>query len=97
MFKKILVCSDGSEHALQAAAIAAQIAARFDSRVLIINVISQQMEPVLLAIGAGPVSWDTADNAFVHAQEDIEGRTGVVFRKGRHSIWLHPGARTCGG
>ena len=81
MLNKILVCSDGSEHAMHAASIAAEVAAKFGSQISIINVITQQMEPVLLAMDAGPISWNTADEAFEQSQQDIERRTGEVFEK----------------
>src|SRR5579884_2603038 len=38
MFSKILVCSDGSEHALKAAEAAAAIAARFASKIVLVTV-----------------------------------------------------------
>src|ERR1044071_7422652 len=81
MFSKILICTDGSEHAIHAAEAAADIAKKFGSEVLMINVLTHVMEPALLAIDAGPASWDSAEEAYEKAQADIEGRTSAIFQR----------------
>lgn len=43
MFKTILLATDGSDHATKAAAIAADLAARYDARLVIVTVLSRTM------------------------------------------------------
>lgn len=81
MFNTILVCTDGSEHAIHAAKMAAELASKFDSKVVMLSVLTHIMEPVFLAVDAGPASWNSAEEAYEKAQEDIEQRTGAVFAK----------------
>ena len=45
MFSKILICSDGSENALSAARAAGQIALKFGSEVIVLNVFDPSMVP----------------------------------------------------
>jgi nucleotide-binding universal stress UspA family protein len=81
VFAKILVCSDGSEHAIRAAETAVEIALKFGSQVTIINVLTHVMEPALLALDAGPASWESAEEAYEAAHQDVENRTGTIFEK----------------
>src|SRR5262245_2145650 len=45
MFTKILVCSDGSEQALKAAQAAAEIARKFESKVVLVSVFNPAQVP----------------------------------------------------
>ncbi len=49
MFRRILVPVDGSEHALRAAAVAAELARRFDSEVIVLTVVSVPQALVMVA------------------------------------------------
>ena len=46
MFETILLCSDGSEHALKAARAAAAIAKKFDSKIVLVQVFNPASLPV---------------------------------------------------
>ena len=52
MIKRILVCSDGSEHALRAAAMAAEIAAKFTAEVTVLSVYNAP--PMVLPVAGIP-------------------------------------------
>lgn len=56
MFKKILVCNDGSAHAMKAARAAIDIAQRFCSEVLVLNVLAPvaTVAPYVIAVEAAP-------------------------------------------
>lgn len=79
MFEKILVCSDGSEHALKAAEAAVKLADKFNSKVTLINVFSPHVQPVFAGPDATPYYWDAPEGAIERAQEAVERRTGKVF------------------
>ena len=46
MFTKILVCSDGSEQAIKAARAAAEIARKFESKVVLVSVYNPTQVPI---------------------------------------------------
>lgn len=56
MFSKILVCNDGSEHAMKAARTAIDLAKRFGSEVLVIDVLAPlpTVAPYVLSMEAAP-------------------------------------------
>jgi nucleotide-binding universal stress UspA family protein len=64
MFRKIILCSDGSDHALKAARVAAEIAKRFDSAVVLVSVldVSSYFGAGLLAPETGILAMDIVSN-----------------------------------
>ena len=74
MFHKILVCSDGSEGALAAARMSAQIAQRFDSAVLLIH-------PFAGRDWEFAVSREGLDAYAAEARRELEEHTGRIFRE----------------
>jgi nucleotide-binding universal stress UspA family protein len=82
MFNKILVCSDGSEHALAAAQAAAEIARRFHSQVLLLTVFDPE---AMLATGAltvgAVISTETVNHWAKEIQEKIIDSTGKIFEE----------------
>lgn len=58
MFKKILVCTDGSENAVHAAEAASELAWKFGADVILLNVVnpSPLVAPYVLAVEAAPNS-----------------------------------------
>lgn len=56
MFKKILVCTDGSDHAVRAAQIAPELAWKFGAEVTLLNVVNPAplVAPYVLAVEAAP-------------------------------------------
>jgi nucleotide-binding universal stress UspA family protein len=56
MFSKILVCNDGSEHAMRAARAAAELAKKFGSAALVLSVIPPVpvLAPYVMAMDAAP-------------------------------------------
>ena len=83
MFSKILVCSDGSAKALQAAATAAEIARKFGSEVVLLSVYDPSLIPAAtMGIPGGPL--ETAVDFGLYAAETqsaVEHETGSVFEK----------------
>lgn len=81
MFTKILVCSDGSEHALAAAGAAAEIAQKFGAEIVLLNVFNPAAVPAPF-IGVPGASLLTATDMGCYAQElqqTVEKDTGRVF------------------
>jgi nucleotide-binding universal stress UspA family protein len=82
MFTKILVCSDGSEHALRAAQVTAEIALKFDSRVLVTSVfdLTAMVAPMMgaweLAVSEEPIEGHAREG-----QEALARRAGRIFEK----------------
>jgi nucleotide-binding universal stress UspA family protein len=81
MFRKILVCSDGSENATQAARVAALIAREFHACTLLLTVFNPST--LIYANGDAPIA--PIDSALLNryieeVQSDIEERTAEVFR-----------------
>jgi nucleotide-binding universal stress UspA family protein len=83
VFSKILVCSDGSEKALKAAATAAEIACKFGSEVVLLSVYDPSLVPAAtIGIPGGPL--ETAEDLGLYAAETqlaVEHVTGSVFEK----------------
>ena len=80
MFKTILLCSDGSEHALKAAEACVELAQKFDSRILLINVFNPAITSVPLF--GGPEAAPLAEATVRYGEElqaAVERRTGTVF------------------
>jgi universal stress protein A len=79
MFKHILVCSDGSGHAVKAAEAAAELAKKFDAKVTLVNVYSPPVYMMPVAIDAAPYYADTDGDLAEQAHQSVEKRTGKVF------------------
>ena len=81
MFSKILVCTDGSAKAISAAHVAAEIAGKFGSKVVVLSVFDPSMIPAAtVGIPGGPL--ETAVDSGRYADEietAIEHDTGKVF------------------
>ena len=77
MFKHILVCSDGSAHANRAAQVAAEIAAKFESRVSLISVRPARYIPATAGLEAAPIFVEEPVNTKLH--EEAEHSTGSVL------------------
>ncbi len=78
MFSKILVCSDGSDYALDAAQIAAVIARQFGARVQVLNIFSfPYIDPVYAGVSAIPA--DIITESAKAQREAIEHSTLPLF------------------
>lgn len=95
MFARILVATDGSERALQAARTARTIAEKFGSSVVLLNVI----QPVYPIPGLGPGDALTFPAALNEELEEISrnilSRTRAEFGDGQNNVtmrseWGHP-------
>jgi nucleotide-binding universal stress UspA family protein len=82
MFKKILVCADGSEGAGHAAQTARDIAAKFGAEVLLVNVASPAtaVAPYMLMPEAVPDAWEVGEH-LLEAQKSILSKAKVVFEQ----------------
>ncbi len=80
MFKRLLVCSDGSEHALQAARAAAELAKRFDAEVVLLTAF-QDLTAAIAQRSVLRLSLD--EQAFLRSVTEVlagaETRTGAIF------------------
>ena len=84
MFTKILLCTDGSNHALEAARATVELAQKFGSEVVLLNVFNPAIVPVPF-VGLPEASVFTATNMGCYAeqvQEEIETATGKVLAEG---------------
>ncbi|HLJ57327.1 MAG TPA: universal stress protein [Chthonomonadaceae bacterium] len=83
MFSKILVCSDGSPKALEAARDAAQLARKFGSEVVLLSVFDPSVVPAAtLGIPGGVL--ETTVNSGCYADETqtaVEHETGKMFQE----------------
>jgi nucleotide-binding universal stress UspA family protein len=82
MFKHIVVCSDGSDNALRAARMAAEIATRFDADIVLLNVFDPAFATVPF-VGA-PEAAPSAEISLRYAEEAqkiIAERTGKVIQE----------------
>ncbi len=79
MFNNILVCSDGSEHALEAARAAAEIAKKFGSHVTLVHVFLPmgRFSPDTFESGRDKTALTPEYTDLV--QQSIEKHTGKVF------------------
>ena len=80
MFKTILVCSEGSDSALNAARTAAAIAGEFGSEVILLNVFDDNISALpylgVWELGIPPEEFRQYASK---VQQDVEERTGAVF------------------
>ena len=74
MFNKILVCNDGSTHAMKAAHAAVDIARKFGSEVLVVNVLAPvaTVAPYVIAVEAAP------DMGEIMIEAETEQRTTLA-------------------
>lgn len=85
MFQKILICSDGSECALKAAAAGAEIARRMGSTVLLLHVFEIPVTPVMLegGIGLDPALFEPpppeVQEAVVQRTRRVLEEAGIAF------------------
>lgn len=83
MFAKLLVCSDGSDHALRAAQVAAEMAHAFGSEVVVVSVYNQPIMTPGVATYKEPAVVARYEEDLRHAaqalQEEIECHTVRVF------------------
>lgn len=83
MFNRILVCSDGSDHSLAAAHAAGELALKFGSQVVLLNVFNPAAVPAPF-IGVPGASLLTATDMGCFAQEiqqTVERDTGRVLEE----------------
>lgn len=81
MFNKILICSDGSKSALSAVRTAGQIAQRFGSEVVILNVFDPSMVPSAYIAAPGG-EWGMVTDLASYSGEiqfEVERETGKVL------------------
>src|SRR5690348_8150848 len=81
MFSKILVCSDGSPMAIEAASVAAEIARKFHSQVILLSVYDPSVIPAA-TLGVPGGMLETTINSGCYAAETqsaVEHETGRVF------------------
>ena len=84
MFKKILLCTDGSEHSIEAAGVAAEIAAKFGSDVIVINVL-HPVPMVAPYVNAAEMSLDyqsIQEEAKSHQRETISTTIAELEKHG---------------
>lgn len=83
MFSRILVCSDGSEQAIEAAKNAVELARRFDAQLILLNVYDPSVVPAA-TMGVPSGALQIAINAGRYAEETqkaIEEETSQVFQE----------------
>ena len=83
MFSKILVCSDGSDKALEAAAVAAEMAQKFGSQVILLNVYDPSVIPAAtIGIPGGLLETTVSESCYAEEiQSGAEKSTAEVFQK----------------
>ncbi len=83
MFSKILVCSDGSDKAIEAAAVAAGIALKFSSQLILLNVYDPSVIPATtMGIPGGLLETTVSESCYAEEiQSGAERETGEVFQK----------------
>jgi nucleotide-binding universal stress UspA family protein len=72
MFHTILICSDGSEGALQATHTAAELAQQFNSKIVLLNVFDDSNLPHL---------HEDLPHLIARVQQDVEQRTGAILHE----------------
>lgn len=87
MFSKILVCTDGSAFAKQAAKVAAEIAQKFGSQVVLLNVYDPTIFPAAtLGLPGGPLQLDIAAGRYAQeAEKSVLEETGRVLQEAQIS------------
>ena len=91
MFSKILVCSDGSDKANKAAVVAAEIALKFGSQLLLLSVYDPSVIPAA-TMGIPDGLLQTTVSAGCYAEETLNGvekETGEVFQKAGVPYTMH--------
>ena len=84
MISQILLCSDGSDHALRAAESAGELAGKFGAKVTVISAFTPPVMPLPVANMPGMTpyidieSYDLMRNAF---HDSVEEKTGAVLSK----------------
>lgn len=81
MFHTILLCSDGSEHSLKAAQAVAELAQKFDSQIVLLNVYNPAVVPVPF-VGLPESVMVAEGNMSCYVQElqaAVEKSTGAVL------------------
>lgn len=81
MFETILLCSDGSEQALKAAQAAAELAGKFDSQIVMLNVYNPNFAPVPF-VGLPESVMLAEGNISCYVQElqaTVEKTTGAIL------------------
>lgn len=82
MFQRILLCTDGSDQALDAAKTAAELAQKFGSKVTILNVMSPSVVAPAVVGGMEPMAYVEVNPNFIEeAQEAVERRTGRILEE----------------
>ena len=83
MFSKILVCSDGSDKALEAAAVAAEMAQKFGSQVILLNVYDPSVIPAAtIGIPGGLLETTVSESCYAEEiQSGAEKSTAEVFQR----------------
>ena len=82
MFKKILVCSDGSARSLEAVRMGASIAGHFDSEVLLLNVFNAyDVDPGYLGVSALETYQDSIKHWAREKKEAVEHRVKPIFEQ----------------
>ena len=91
MFSKILVCSDGSDKALEAAAVAAGIALKFGSQILLLTVYDPSVIPAAtMGIPGGTLASTVSAGSYAEeVQKGVEKETGAVFQKANVPYTTH--------
>jgi nucleotide-binding universal stress UspA family protein len=81
MFTKILLCSDGSEHALAAAAATAELATKFNSEVVLVNVFNPAVAPIpFVGLPEAAIFAETNMGCYAEqVQSEVEKCTGKVL------------------
>lgn len=82
MFQEIVLCSDGSEPALQAAKVTAEIARRFQAHITLLSVFNS--DALLSPIATAPEVAPPMDLVLALAEEmhtDVEQKTGQVLKE----------------
>jgi len=82
VFSKILICSDGSPKAIEAASVAAEIARKFGSEVVLLSVFDPSVVPAAtLGIPGGILETTVNSGCFAdQTQTAVEHETGKVFQ-----------------
>ncbi len=82
MIAQIILCSDGSGHALKAAEIAGEIAAKFQAEITLLSVFSPAPMPITSPEGLAPyVEIDTYERMCEDFHEAVQQNTGMVLDK----------------
>lgn len=82
MFKHILLASDGSDHALMAARVAAELARKFGSRLTLLSVYTPPIDTSILSPKDETVfEPETILRYAEEVQEAVERRTGSVLEE----------------